>query len=115
LPAPQSAPDAGLIPGNKSQARVAWLQEFWKLDDRSRRGRRSGFRVGRDRGGGRDLEAGGSSVCEAELIAHCRTFLSSFKVPKKIDFRDQMPMSSFGRILRREVRKFYWEHLEVKV
>src|SRR5712671_2950176 len=36
----------------------------------------------------------GSSVEEAELIAHCKTFLSSFKVPKKIDFRDQMPMSS---------------------
>ena len=57
----------------------------------------------------------GSSVEEAELIAHCKTFLSSFKVPKKIDFRDQMPMSSFGKILRREVRKSYWEHLEVKV
>ena len=57
----------------------------------------------------------GSSVGEAELIAHCKTFLSSFKVPKRIDFRDQMPMSSFGKILRRDVRKSYWEHLEVKV
>jgi acyl-CoA synthetase (AMP-forming)/AMP-acid ligase II len=57
----------------------------------------------------------GSSVEEAELLAHCKTFLSSFKVPKKIDFRDQMPMSSFGKILRREVRRSYWEHLEVKV
>ena len=57
----------------------------------------------------------GSSVDQAELIAHCKTFLSSFKVPKKIDFRDQMPMSSFGKILRRDVRKSYWEHQEVKV
>jgi acyl-CoA synthetase (AMP-forming)/AMP-acid ligase II len=57
----------------------------------------------------------GSSVDEGELIAHCKTFLSSFKVPKKIDFRDQMPMSFFGKILRRDVRKSYWEHLEVKV
>ncbi len=57
----------------------------------------------------------GSSVDQAELIAHCKTFLSSFKVPKKIDFRDQMPMSSFGKILRRDVRKSYWEHFEVKV
>ena len=52
----------------------------------------------------------GSSVDQAELIAHCKTFLSSFKVPKRIDFRDQMPMSSFGKILRRDVRKSYWEH-----
>jgi len=35
----------------------------------------------------------GSSVDQAELLAHCKAFLSSFKVPKKIDFRDQMPMS----------------------
>ena len=33
----------------------------------------------------------------------------SLKVPKKIDFRDRMPMSSFGKILRREVRKSYWQ------
>ena len=57
----------------------------------------------------------GSSVDEAELIAHCKASLSSFKVPKRIDFRDQMPMSSFGKILRRDVRESYWEQQDVKV
>ena len=57
----------------------------------------------------------GGCVGETELIAHCKTFLSGFKVPKRIDFRDQMPMSSFGKILRRDVRTSYWEHQEVKV
>jgi acyl-CoA synthetase (AMP-forming)/AMP-acid ligase II len=57
----------------------------------------------------------GHSVDEAELIAHCKSFLSSFKVPKRIDFRDQMPMSSFGKILRRDVRKSYWQQQEVQV
>ncbi len=57
----------------------------------------------------------GSSVSEAELVAHCKTFLSSFKVPKRVDFRDRMPMSSFGKILRREVRRTYWEQQQVKV
>jgi acyl-CoA synthetase (AMP-forming)/AMP-acid ligase II len=57
----------------------------------------------------------GSLVSEAELIAHCKAFLSSFKVPKRIDFRDRMPMSSFGKILRRDVRKSYWQQQEVKV
>ena len=60
------------------------------------------------KGDGRDLS-------EAELIAHCKTFLSSFKVPKRIDFQDRMPMSSFGKILRRDVRKSYWQQQEVKV
>jgi acyl-CoA synthetase (AMP-forming)/AMP-acid ligase II len=57
----------------------------------------------------------GSTVSEADLIAHCKTLLSSFKVPKKIEFRDQMPMSSFGKILRRDVRKAYWQQQDVKV
>ena len=57
----------------------------------------------------------GSSVDQAELFTHCKAYLSSFKVPKRIDFRDQMPMSSFGEILRHDVRKSYWEHQEVKV
>jgi acyl-CoA synthetase (AMP-forming)/AMP-acid ligase II len=57
----------------------------------------------------------GSAVDEAELIAHCKKYLSSFKVPKRIDFRDRMPLSSFGKILRRDVRKSYWQQQEVQV
>jgi acyl-CoA synthetase (AMP-forming)/AMP-acid ligase II len=57
----------------------------------------------------------GSSVDQAELIVHCKAYLSCFKVPKRIDFREQMPMPSFGKILRRDVRKSYWEDQDVKV
>lgn len=57
----------------------------------------------------------GHSATEAELIAHCKELLSNFKVPKKIDFRDQLPMSSFGKILRRDVRQLYWEKQDVQV
>jgi acyl-CoA synthetase (AMP-forming)/AMP-acid ligase II len=57
----------------------------------------------------------GGTVDEAELIAHCKAHLSSFKVPKRIDFRDQMPISSFGKILRREVRESYWRQQDVRV
>jgi acyl-CoA synthetase (AMP-forming)/AMP-acid ligase II len=57
----------------------------------------------------------GRSATEAELIAHCKTELSNFKVPKKIDFRDQLPLSSFGKILRRDVRQSYWENQDVQV
>jgi acyl-CoA synthetase (AMP-forming)/AMP-acid ligase II len=57
----------------------------------------------------------GFSVSEADLIAHCKGSLSSFKVPKRIDFVEQLPMSSFGKILRREVRSPYWERQSVQV
>jgi len=50
----------------------------------------------------------GSVASEQELIAHCKSWLSSFKVPKKIDFYRELPMSSFGKVLRREVRRSYW-------
>src|SRR6267154_4282627 len=57
----------------------------------------------------------GFSVSESDLIAHCKRSLSSFKVPKRIDFVEQLPMSSFGKILRREVRSPYWERQSVQV
>jgi len=57
----------------------------------------------------------GRKVDEAELITHCKLSLSSFKVPKRIDFRDRMPMSAFGKILRRDVRKSYWQQQDVQV
>ncbi len=41
------------------------------------------------------------SVSEENLIAHCKSLLSSFKVPKKIEFRKELPLSAFGKILRR--------------
>jgi acyl-CoA synthetase (AMP-forming)/AMP-acid ligase II len=57
----------------------------------------------------------GHSVNETQLIAHCKVFLPSFKVPARIDFQVQIPISSFGKILRRDVRKAYWQQQEVKI
>ncbi len=41
---------------------------------------------------------------EATLIAHCREFLTGYKVPKIIEFRDELPKTNVGKILRRELR-----------
>ena len=38
------------------------------------------------------------------LIAHCRTELTGYKVPKHIYFRTELPKSNVGKILRRELR-----------
>ncbi|MES2756219.1 MAG: AMP-binding protein [Pseudomonadota bacterium] len=41
---------------------------------------------------------------EAELIAHCKTNLAAYKVPKIVVFRDEpLPKSNVGKILRRAV------------
>lgn len=39
-----------------------------------------------------------------ELITHCRRYLTAYKVPKLIEFRDELPKSNVGKILRRELR-----------
>jgi long-chain acyl-CoA synthetase len=39
-----------------------------------------------------------------DLIKYCRKHLSSYKVPQYIEFRDMLPKSKVGKLLRREVR-----------
>ena len=37
------------------------------------------------------------------LIAHCRTQLTGYKVPRYVEFRDDLPRTNVGKILRREL------------
>ncbi|GGR26901.1 fatty acyl-CoA synthetase [Streptomyces roseolus] len=46
-------------------------------------------------------------VTEAELLAHARDRLSSFKAPKRIVFVDALPRNASGKILKRELRDRY--------
>lgn len=45
-----------------------------------------------------------SSLTESEVIDHCRKGLTGYKVPKKIEFRTELPKTNVGKILRRELR-----------
>lgn len=38
------------------------------------------------------------------LIAHCRTQLTGYKVPRYVEFRDDLPRTNVGKILRRELK-----------
>lgn len=44
-----------------------------------------------------------------ELLAACRRQLTAFKVPKRIIFRDELPKSPVGKILRRQVKEEFWQ------
>lgn len=46
----------------------------------------------------------GSNLDEATLIAHCRQYLTAYKVPKVVEFRDELPKTNVGKILRRKLR-----------
>ncbi|MBS0847120.1 long-chain-fatty-acid--CoA ligase FadD [Citrobacter sp. JGM124] len=43
-------------------------------------------------------------LSEQELILYCRKHLTAYKVPKLVEFRSELPKSSVGKILRRELR-----------
>jgi long-chain acyl-CoA synthetase len=44
------------------------------------------------------------SLTAEEIIKHCRQSLTSYKVPRQVEFRDELPKSPIGKILRKELR-----------
>jgi long-chain acyl-CoA synthetase len=44
------------------------------------------------------------SLTEEDLIEHCRKSLTGYKVPKRVYFRDELPKTNVGKILRRDLR-----------
>ncbi|WP_038029588.1 AMP-binding protein [Thermonema rossianum] len=45
------------------------------------------------------------SLTEEELMAYCKENLAGYKVPKYIEFRDELPKSNVGKILRRKLKE----------
>ena len=45
-----------------------------------------------------------AALDEATIIRHCRDNLTGYKVPKIVEFRDELPKTNVGKILRRELR-----------
>ncbi len=44
------------------------------------------------------------SLTREELRNHCRQHLTGYKIPRDIEFRDELPKSNIGKILRRVLR-----------
>jgi long-chain acyl-CoA synthetase len=38
------------------------------------------------------------------MIAHCKTLLTGYKLPRHVEFRDALPKTPIGKVLRRELR-----------
>jgi long-chain acyl-CoA synthetase len=47
----------------------------------------------------------GISVSKKEIIKYCQERLASYKVPHRIEFRNQLPKTSTGKILKRALRE----------
>ncbi|NMA68496.1 MAG: long-chain fatty acid--CoA ligase, partial [Desulfitobacterium sp.] len=46
----------------------------------------------------------GAEATEKEIIAFCRKHLVPYKVPKEVHFKDELPKTAVGKILRRTLR-----------
>jgi long-chain acyl-CoA synthetase len=46
-----------------------------------------------------------TTLTEATLIAYCRQHLTGYKTPRQVEFRDALPKTNIGKILRRELRE----------
>jgi len=43
-------------------------------------------------------------LTEAQVLAHCREYLTGYKIPRYVAFRADLPKTNVGKILRRELR-----------
>ncbi|MBY6197622.1 long-chain-fatty-acid--CoA ligase FadD [Vibrio hangzhouensis] len=46
-----------------------------------------------------------ASLTKEELIDHCRQHLTGYKIPKRVEFREDLPKTNVGKILRRVLRE----------
>jgi long-chain acyl-CoA synthetase len=46
-----------------------------------------------------------NSLTKEEIIDHCRQHLTGYKIPKRVEFRDDLPKTNVGKILRRVLRE----------
>ena len=47
---------------------------------------------------------GGPAVSEGEILRFCRERLAAYKVPKKVEFVNELPRNSAGKVLKRLLR-----------
>ncbi len=57
----------------------------------------------------------GATSSERAVIEHCRTLIATFKVPRSVEFRDELPLSAAGKLLKYQLREPFWEGRERRV
>jgi long-chain acyl-CoA synthetase len=44
------------------------------------------------------------ALTKEAIVAHCKANLTGYKVPHQVEFRDELPKTNVGKILRRQLR-----------
>lgn len=51
----------------------------------------------------------GQSLTAEQLIAHCRDQIAGYKCPRTVEFRETLPVSAAGKLLKFELREPFWQ------
>ena len=51
----------------------------------------------------------GVEATTEDMIRHCRTLIAGYKCPRTVEFRDALPLSGAGKILKTTLRQPFWE------
>jgi long-chain acyl-CoA synthetase len=54
----------------------------------------------------------GETMSEEEFMDYCKEHLAGYKRPRSVDFVDDFPRTATGKVLKRIIKKPYWEDQE---
>ena len=57
----------------------------------------------------------GHSLTEEEVITFAREHLAGYKIPREVSFRDSLPRTPTGKLLKRELREPFWAGQERRI
>ncbi|WNV73878.1 long-chain-fatty-acid--CoA ligase [Geodermatophilus sp. DSM 44513] len=59
--------------------------------------------------------AEGQQVTAEEVVAHCRARIAGYKVPKRVEFRDELARTATGKIQKFKLRESFWADADRRI
>jgi fatty-acyl-CoA synthase len=59
--------------------------------------------------------AEGESVTAEDIVTHCRGKIAGYKIPKRVEFRDELARTATGKIQKFKLRESFWADSERQV
>ena len=56
-----------------------------------------------------------TDVTAEDLVAHCRTQLAGYKIPRRVEFRDELARTATGKLQKFKLREPFWKDHERQV
>jgi long-chain acyl-CoA synthetase len=51
----------------------------------------------------------GKSATAQDIIDHCHRLIANYKCPRHVEFREALPLSGAGKIMKNVLREPYWQ------